>query len=291
MDFGITLPSYGLQVDPAAILDTALAAEEYGFHSAWTTDHILLPEQDAANFRVLYESITTLAYIAGQTDRLRLGISSLVLPMRDPILTARQLAALDVLSGGRAMLCVSVGWSEGEYRNLGQDFTNRGARLDEAITVMRLLWNSSGEPVSFVGTFYHFERSIFNPVPLQTGGPELWIGGNSRAARKRALRTGAVWHPSSLHLDVFQSGAAEYHALSKPGTPVGIAPRLRVTFGKQDPAAHLSGSPEEIITRLKQYREAGLTAAVLSFNASSQAQRRSFMKDFMKTIPPAFRGA
>jgi len=291
MYFGITLPSYGQEVDPSAILDTAQAAEAFGYHSVWTTDHILLPEMDSTRFRSLYESITTLAFIAGQTDRIRLGISSLVLPMRDPILAAKQLAALDVLSGGRAMLCVSVGWSKGEYKNLGHDFHTRGARLDEAIDVMRLLWNSSGDPVSFNGTFYNFPSSIFDPVPLQPCGPELWVGGNSQAARKRAARKDAVWHPSSLHLDAFQAGAAAYHALIKKVAPAGIAPRLRVTFGRQDPEAHLSGSPAEIGARLEQYHQAGMTGAVLSFNAASQEERRGFMKEFMETTAPELRGA
>jgi probable F420-dependent oxidoreductase len=284
MNYGIILPSYGDKVDPAEILDTALAAEEYGYDSIWTTDHILLPVEDSARFRNLYEAVTTLAFLAGRTQRIRLGISSLVLPMRDPILVARQMAALDALSRGRTQLCVSVGWSEGEYRSLGYDFHTRGRRLDEAVEVMRTLWGSPGKPVSFDGTFYQFQDSIFEPAPVQDGGPELWVGGNSQAARKRAVRLGAVWHPSSTPIEEFTAGAAAYHELAAGGHGKGIVPRVRVTYGISDPDAPLNGTPEEIRSQLAAYRAAGMTGVVLSFNASGPAERLAAMRSFMETV-------
>ena len=244
MKYGIILPSYsstGSTVNAEDIIATAQAAEDNGYDSIWTTDHILLPESDSPRFRMLFEAIATLAFLAGRTSRVRLGVSSLVLPMRDPMLVARQMSALDALSGGRSMLCVSVGWSRGEYENLGYDFHTRGARLDEAIRVMRLLWDSGGEAVSHNGDFFRFEKAIFDQLPVQRGGPELWVGGNSLAARKRAARFGAVWHPSSIDLEAFQEGAASFRELSGGSIP-GIAPRLRVTYGQPDPAAPLSGS-------------------------------------------------
>lgn len=286
MKYGIILPSYGPLAKAEDIVATAQAAEEYGYDSIWTTDHILLPENDSSRFRMLYEAIATLAFVAGRTSRVRLGVSSLVLPMRDPLLVARQMSALDALSGGRSMLCVSVGWSRGEYENLGYDFHNRGARLDEAIKVMRLLWDSRGETVSHSGEFFQFECAIFDQLPVQKGGPELWVGGNSLAARKRAARFNAVWHPSSIRLEDFSEGAASFRELSGGSIP-GIAPRLRVTYGRPDPDAPLCGSPSEIRKQLKQYTAAGMTGVLLSFNASGQAQRESDMKAFMENVVQA----
>jgi len=101
MKFGVVLPSYGAQSGRLATVDTALAAESLGFDSAWTTDHLALPQADAARYSPLLEAVTTLAYLAGLTQRVRLGISALVLPQRNPVEVARQIATLDVLSGGR----------------------------------------------------------------------------------------------------------------------------------------------------------------------------------------------
>ena len=133
MKYGIILPSYsstGSTVNAEDIIAAAQAAEEYGYDSIWTTDHILLPESDSARFRMLFEAIATLAFLAGRTSRVRLGVSSLVLPMRDPVLVARQMSALDALSGGRSML----------WEKIMDDISDLDAQIEKAEFGALLAW-------------------------------------------------------------------------------------------------------------------------------------------------------
>ncbi|HZW03364.1 MAG TPA: LLM class flavin-dependent oxidoreductase, partial [Anaerolineaceae bacterium] len=203
MKFGVVLPSYGPQSGRSPIVDTALAAERLGFDSAWATDHLALPESDSERFGHIYESLITLSYLAASTLTLRLGTSALVLPQRNPVEVAKQAATLDVLSGGRVILAAGIGWSEGEYHNLGHDFHNRGKRMDEALRVLRTLWRGQ-RTASFKGQYYNFEKVVFSPGPIQSGGPELWVGGNSRAALRRAAYLADGWHPNARGVETLQ---------------------------------------------------------------------------------------
>ncbi len=168
MKFGLVLPTYGPDSSRSANINTARAAEDLGFDSIWVTDHLALPEEDSDRFGRIFESISLISYLAGMTTQIKLGISALVLPQRNPVEVAKMLATVDLLSGGRFTLSAGVGWSSGEYFNLGQNFSNRGKRMDEAVQILRLLW-SGREVVSFKGNFYHFENLVLSPQPLQKG--------------------------------------------------------------------------------------------------------------------------
>lgn len=287
MRFGVILPNYGPQASPQALLATAWESERLGFHSLWATDHLLLPPQDAARFGVLFEALTTLAFLAGATSRLRLGVSSLVLPQRQLVVVAKQVAALDALSGGRALLCVSVGWSAGEYRNLGASFEDRGRRLDEAIQVLRALWAARGtEPVRFQGRYYAFE-GVFAPPPAQPGGPPIWVGGNSPPALRRAARLGDGWHPTGLDPQAFRQGADRFRAL-RGDRPATLSLRLRLDPTGQDPRATLRGASEAVIATLQAYAEAGLEVAVVTFPGETPQARLEAMARFAEEVMPAF---
>jgi probable F420-dependent oxidoreductase len=295
MKSGVTLPNYGPAASVEALFATARTAERLGFDSAWATDHILLPREDAERFGFLYEAIATLAYLAGSTTHMRLGVSSLVLPQRNPVIVAKQIATLDTLSGGRAILCASAGWSRGEYANLGQSFNNRGKRLDEGIRVMRRLWQAdASSEVGFKGEFYHFTDAVFAPSPAQPGGPPIWIGGNSEAAMRRAIRLGDAWHPSSLGLEDFRRKAARFRELiddqtiSNPRRRIPIRARIRISFDGSDPSAQIKGSPSQVLDTLKAYQEEGLDYAVLTFPARTQVERETAMTRFAKDVMPAF---
>ena len=141
MKFGICVPNYGETSTVGALQTLALEAERIGFDSVWCTDHILIPRNSGTPYEKIYDSITTLAYLAGITKRVRLGISSLIMAMRNPVVVAKQLATIDNLSGGRLMLATSASWNAKEFSNLGSNFHNRGRRLDESIRLIRELWN------------------------------------------------------------------------------------------------------------------------------------------------------
>jgi probable F420-dependent oxidoreductase len=291
MDFGVILPNYGPEGSHENILVTARAAERLGYHSIWTTDHVLIPRGDAARFENIFECIATLAYLAGLTSRVRLGISSLVLPLRNPVIVAKQIAALDVLCSGRSMLCVSAGWSAGEFANLGERFDDRGRRLNEAIQVLRLLWDGDGgEQKTFTGEHYQFKQGVFSPAPHQPGGPPIWIGGNSGAAIRRAAKLGDGWHPSGIGIEDLRRGVARLRDLAG-SRQVTISLRTRLSFDASHPSAYIKGSPQQITEELMRFAEAGLEHLVVTFMERDQAARELAMEQFAQDVIPALSGA
>lgn len=287
MKFGVVLPSYGPQAGRMSIVDTALAAERLGFDSAWLTDHLALPESDAERFGHIFESLTTLGYLAASTVTLRLGTSVLVLPQRNPVEVAKQVATLDVLSGGRIILGVGIGWSEGEYGNLGYDFHNRGKRMDEALRVLRTLWRGQ-RTVSFKGQYYTFEKVVFSPPPVQPGGPVLWVGGNTRAALRRAAYLADGWHPNARSPETLERMLKGTASLLG-ARPFSVVLRMRVAFNDQPESEYtLAGSPDQVREQLRAYQQAGMTDAVIYFEAGSQGEREQAMRTFAQEVMPAF---
>lgn len=288
MKFGVILPNYGAGTSTEEILAVTKAAERLNFDSVWTTDHILLPEEESQRFGILYEALTTLAFLAGSTTKINLGISALVLPLRDPLLVAKQIATLDCLSKGRMMLCVAAGWAEGEFSNLGQSFSNRGRRLDEGIQLLRTLWGvEEGDPISFAGQYFQFEQSIFSPKPVQEGGPPIWVGGNSAAARSRAVTLADGWHPSSLSLDHFREAAAGLRD-RLPTSAWTLSARIHIAFDQANSSAQLQGNDEQVVETLGEFQSSGLQYPVITFPGTSAEECISALERFAETVMPAF---
>jgi probable F420-dependent oxidoreductase len=283
--FGIILPSYGKQANRLPIVDTASLAEGLQFDSVWLTDHLALPQAESDRFPRLFEAISTLGYLAGVTRHIRLGISALVLPQRHPFEVAREIATVDVLSGGRTLLAAGIGWSQAEYQNLGYNFHNRGRRMDEAVKVLRTCWRGR-EVVSFHGEYYHFENAYFSPLPLQEGGPPLWIAGNSPPALRRAMTLADGWHPTNISVDGLRQAAASFSPLVK-ARPFTVACRLRLAF-HDSTGAELSGAPDQVIAQIRQYMDAGMNYALLHFVAENQPERQRAMQRFAAEVAPAF---
>jgi probable F420-dependent oxidoreductase len=177
--FGLRLPSFALGPETAS-LDAMGAylrrAEDLGFGSALLIDHLLTAPPA---YRVTWlEPITLLAALSGVTRTMRLGTLVLVLPFRDPVLLAKEWATLDVLSGGRTILGVGVGWHEGEFEALRIPRRERGRRMDELLDALTVLW--SGEPASHRGRYYAFEDLVIEPQPVQRPHPPIWIGGGTQ---------------------------------------------------------------------------------------------------------------
>ena len=182
MHFGVILPNYGRDSNPDAIRRSAELAEEVGFDSVWTTEHIIVGPEAVDPYGRVYDPLVTLGWIAGFTQRIGLGTSIVLVPLHHPIHLAKEVATLQELSGGRFRLGVGMGWHRDEYDLMGIPFEGRGRRADEAIRLMRSLWN--GE----------FRDGTFEPRPSVQ--PEIWIGGSSERAVRRARELGDVWHPS-----------------------------------------------------------------------------------------------
>lgn len=213
MKFGVCLPHYGRAFSLSSVRNIAIESERLGYDSIWVTDHILFQPMVGEPYHRIFESLTTLAYLASITKHVKLGVSSLILPMRNPIIATKQLATIDVLSGGRLIVAVAVGWNEKEFSELGSDFNDRGRRLDESIQLLRALWQGKPDFRS-EHIAQHFQNASLEPRPIRKKLTVL-IGGNSPAAMKRAVRFGDGWHPTGYDPDVASGLVKQFKALPR----------------------------------------------------------------------------
>jgi probable F420-dependent oxidoreductase len=224
---GLKLALFGLHrggsADPEVLARRARRAEEVGFESLWVGDHIALPH--SARYPALeprLEAVVALAFMAAVTTRVRLAVGVIVLPQRQPVLLAKQLASVDVLSNGRLIVGIGVGYEEAELRALGASLADRGVRTDEYLAAMRTLW---GEPQrSFEGRFVSFGDVVQRPRPVQRPCPAVVIGGQSAAAYRRAIVHGNGWHGFDLDLErtaaalgALRQEAAQHHRPAELG--------------------------------------------------------------------------
>ncbi len=214
MKFGVCIPNYGETLSVDGMRTVAVEAEKMGYDSVWTTDHLLMPPQSGTPYEKILESITSLAYLAAHTSTVKLGISSLIMAMRNPAVVVKQLVTIDQISGGRVMLATSAGWMELEFAHLGSDFHTRGKRLDESIKLIRKLWGESPK-IEFEGKSipHRLSNVVFEPRPIQKY-LTIWIAGNSEAAMRRAIALGDAWHPNVSPLDTFKKLVTQFRSLS-----------------------------------------------------------------------------
>jgi probable F420-dependent oxidoreductase len=199
----------------------ALEAERLGYDSVWTTDHVLMPRNSGTPYETIFESVSTLAFLSPQTKRIKLGISSLIVAMRNPVVVVKQLSTIDAFSGGRVMLAIGAGWNEKEFSFLGADFQKRGKVVNESIRLIRDLWKGSS---SFESRWLpqRFEDAVMEPRPASKD-LNVWIGGLSEVAMKRASNLGDAWHPNVLPLDKFRTLVAQFREVSEgKNTPICV---------------------------------------------------------------------
>ena len=225
MRFGVCVPNYG-SYSVKELRTVSLEAEALGYDSVWLTDHVLMQGNSGTAYERILEAITCMAYLAAVTERVKLGISSLIIAMRNPIIVAKQLATIDNLSSGRAMVAIGAGWNEKEFSNLGSSFHDRGRRVDESIKVIRALWKGGTEFQEGKHIGINFRNAAFEPRPLQ-GWLTVWIGGTSEAAMKRAIRLGDAWHPNVTPLDQFERMVDRFREMPK-GDKKDICARIGI---------------------------------------------------------------
>jgi probable F420-dependent oxidoreductase len=194
MRLGIHLPHIGQKASAEAIRRAAIQAEELGFADVWVSEHIIVPKDRAyPPSAIFWDPLLTLTWAAACTERVGLGTSVLVLPMRHPLPLAKELATLQNLSGGRLILGAGVGWLESEFAALGVPFRERGRRMDEGIALMRAVW--SDDPISFEAKYIPAVIEDMRMLPRPERPIPIWIGGTSEPALQRALRLDG-WHGS-----------------------------------------------------------------------------------------------
>lgn len=288
MRLGFHLTNFGAATTAESILGLAVAAEELGFDSVWVSDHVVVPTEfssvypypgtvftpDAAGN--VFEPLTTLAVVAGATERVRVGTSVLIAPAREPLLMVKQLATLDALSGGRLTVGLGAGWLAEEFEALGagERFAPRGAVLEEWIAVFRACWDpgpgvspeKNKEP-SFEGRWCSFPPLRADPKPAQPGGPPILIGGHAPVALRRAATLGDGWNAFRLSPEEIATGVERLHAHAEAAgrDPAGLQVVLRANVdlggeapGPDAPAWQLGGSPEAVAAAIARYSEAGV---------------------------------
>jgi probable F420-dependent oxidoreductase len=208
MKFGLRYASLGKYANGPAAVELAKAAEEAGFESIWTVEHVVVPRDYQSKYPYsptgrmgsgledfpIPDPLIWLAYIASATRTLKLGTAILILPQRNPVVTAKAIATLDHLAGGgRVLLGIGVGWLAEEFATLGVPFADRGPRTDEYVAAMRALW--SQECASFHGRFVNFDNVFCRPLPPERRIPII-VGGDTPAAARRAGRLGDGYFPA-----------------------------------------------------------------------------------------------
>jgi probable F420-dependent oxidoreductase len=223
------------------------------------------------------------------------GTTVLIVPYRNPVLTAKMVASLDALSGGRVVLGIGAGWVPEESAALGVPFAERGAMTDEYLAAMRELWTSPAP--SFAGKYTQFSELRFEPKPIQKPHPPVWVGGHSPAALRRAAAIGSAWHPINHPVEDIRAGRAEIVRLCKAhGRAVPPIVTMRIdTFvleaGQRPPApihggSMLAGAPGELVDKIAELATAGVEHLVLEFLVTSEAELDDQLALFAKRVRP-----
>lgn len=236
LKFGLSSINVGVSSYPETMVRIAQAAEAARFDTVWGGEHVVLSEAQSnipPNSRFL-DPVVALTFIAAQTRTIRLGTGVILFPQRNPLVLAKELASLDVLSGGRLIFGIGVGWSKQEYDALGVSFKDRGARADEYLAAMRAIWSET-KP-AYHGRFVSFADVQAYPHPLQQPYPPIVVGGRSSAALRRAVEQANGWFGWALDLDETSRIIAELREVAKRSTrpetlgelEISIAPRVPV---------------------------------------------------------------
>jgi len=309
MQFGVFLPISGRAAGPETLMEAAQSAEALGFDAIWSADRVVTPWQIATPYpysenhefivppdRPFLDSLTCLAFLAGCTSRITLGVSVLVLPYRHPLYWARVAVSIERLSKGRLVMGVGVGWMEEEFAAQGLSFRERGRMTDEQLQIVNQLWTE--EHVSFTGQFYQFQDIAFFPKPLQQPRIPIWVGGEGRAAQRRAARYGDAWFPYFVEIspaalrDGYDNVLRMASAMGREREQVQLA-CCRPIEVTRDPVSqderYLRGTPEQLVEALLAYRLIGVSHLALQFMVPRWPDRVEQITRFAQEVMPHFR--
>lgn len=257
-------------LNPRAWVDATVEADRLGYESVWLPEHLVLPVHMGGSPHAgddhppippnihLYDPFTYLAFLAGQTERIRFGTQVFNIGLRHPFVTARAAATFDVVSGGRFDFGIGASWLKEEWDAIGLEFHTRGRRVDEALGICKRLW--SDEVVEHHGEFFDFAPVMFEPKPLQAGGPPIHVGGDGAAALRRAATIGDGWIPMNHTIDDLPASIARLTELREQASR---SKPIEITVGGDD-----IGSVDD----LKRYAEAGVDRVIVRpWQRSSEA--------------------
>jgi probable F420-dependent oxidoreductase len=284
MKITVEFASVSYREGPEAVLKLGRAIEQIGYDGIDIFDHVVMgypmagrpPGPYAATMPIL-EALTLMAYLAAATSRVTLGTEVLVLPQRHPTLVAKQVSTIDTLSGGRVRLGVGVGWQESEYEALGEDFHTRGARMDEAIQLLRASWRDA--QIDLTGPHYPVTAMAMEPKPPQGGRLPIWVGGNSPAALRRVGQLGDGWLASQI-TDA-ESARRALDAIARAAEAAGRDPKaiglqsMVASPPKNAEAKRFYAEHDRVVARIAELQAMGFAGAAINATAIFQAGARS----------------
>lgn len=282
MKFGIIFANVGPWGQPDNAIAMAQTAEEFGIESLWTVEHVVVPKgyQSAypysPNGRMpgpedspIPDPLIWLAFLASQTTTLRLATGVLILPQRNPLVLAKEVATLDQLSKGRVTLGIGVGWLAEEFSALGVPFAERAARTDEAVAAIRAAWTQN--PASHAGQFHNFTDVHVLPQPVQPGGVPIVVGGHTNAAARRAGRLGDGFFPA-------QGGVDELPAL------LDVMKKAAAEAGRDGDAIEVTAGASFDVEVIKQLADLGVSRLMIPPLAFDPAGLRAGLDRFQQDV-------
>lgn len=309
MEIGISIPRLP---DAQGLKRYVERAEELGFESVLAGDHIVLPTDGTNQYpytsdgsfsrptdEPFLETMTLLGYLAACTSRIKLGSTVVILPYRNPVVQAKMFASLDVLTNGRIICGVGVGWLEKEFEILGLDYHQRGAMTNEFLEIMQELWTQPNP--EYHGKYYRFDGIKFEPKPVQQSGIPIWVGGHTKAALRRTAKYGSCWHTSRQTPD-FVAENLPYlrERIGKEGrdqseVTVSLKRSLHFTdigmneanYGRS--GGSLVATTGEVLEDLHICQEIGINQLTFDFRVESLPDCIKVMEHLADTVLPAAR--
>lgn len=298
MRTGFVLPQVGPAASPQAIVQVAQRAETLGYDSLWVTERLLYPLKPQTPYpgtpegllpdayKMVFDPLATLTFVAAQTKRIAVGTSVLDMPFYNPVMLARSLTTLDVFSGGRLRVGLGQGWSKDEYDAAGVVPRGLGRRADEFIQVLKTIWTT--DPVEFHGRYFQIPRSIIQPKPVQKPHPPLYLAAFSPTGLKRAATLANGWNPAGVPVDGMKQMIAGLKEMAKAAgrdpASVEVVVRANLSIAQQPLGKDrgiFAGTLEEIKADIASVRALG--ASEVFFDAAFSPGVRT-VDDYLRIL-------
>jgi len=311
MKFGVFLPVSGRAASRKTLMQAAQQAEAWGYDSVWAADRLVMPWKiettypysKEANFivppdRPFFDTLTCLAFLAGCTDKIELGMSVMVLPYRHPLHWAKIATTIDQLSTGRLIMGVGVGWMEEEFAAMNAPFEERGKVSDEQLTLLKQLW--SEEHITFHGHYYNVNDIAFLPKPYRKPRVPIWIGGEGKPAQRRAARYGDAWFPYFVRITPpelrrrFDNVRTEAKKAGRNPDEIAFACCLPIELTNDEVPQeedYLKGSIGQVTTAIRKFIDIGVSHIGLQFMIPHYPERHEQIERFAKEALPVLKAS
>ena len=309
MEFGVFLPISGRAASRTTLMQAARQAESLGYDSVWAADRIIIPWEIKTTYpyskeatfivppdRPFLEPLTCLAFLAGCTEKIQLGMSVMVMPYRHPLYWAKIATTIDQLSSGRLIMGVGVGWMEEEFVAMGAPFDERGKVSDEQLTLLKQLWTE--EHITFHSKYYQIDNIAFSPKPFQKPRIPIWVGGEGKPAQRRAGVYGDAWFPYFVRITPkelakrFDNVRVEARMAGRDADEIIFACCLPIELTPDDVPQeedYLKGSIAQVTQALRKFQAVGVAHIGLQFMIPHWPQRQEQIERFAKEVLPGLK--